>query len=152
MSEDFHAKLNEGIGKLMPLVGQVMCHVRHHISAACERLGYQLTPEEAGTLMIIYECDGLPQSMLANILGKDKAAVTRMMNALVKSGLVKRMQDEQDRRIVRAFISEEGKQAFVDISPMLKATSDKALDNVSEDDFVATQRVLKGIISNLGKY
>ncbi len=133
----------------MPLIGQVMTHARCHVSNACAGLGYKLTAEEAGTLMIIYQCDGMPQSILANILGKDKASVTRVMNALVKSGLVGRVQDEHDRRVIRAHITEEGKLAFVDILPALMAISDQALSGVSEKELHIAQKVLSQMNANL---
>ncbi len=149
MEKDAQEHVHAGLGAMMPLIGQVMSHVRSQVSCACEEAGYKLTPEEAGTLMIIYDLDGLSQSYLAKILGKDRASITRLMNALVKSGLVGRVQDRDDRRVIRAHITAEGKQAFVDIFPALMALSDQALNGVSEQEFRVTQKVMSRIISNL---
>ncbi|MDQ6970712.1 MAG: MarR family transcriptional regulator [Mariprofundus sp.] len=141
---------NDGLAAIMPLIGCMTSQVRSHVSRICKATGYNLTPEEADTLMIIRHCDALPQSRLANILGKDKAAVTRLMNALVKSGLVGRVQDEQDRRIVRAQITEEGKQAFVQVWPELKKLSDLALQGIATHDLHSMQKTLMTINANLG--
>ncbi len=150
MAFDLQQQQNEGLGAIMPLVGCMTAQVRAQVSRICKDAGYNLTPEEADTLMIIRHCDGLPQSRLANILGKDKAAVTRLMNSLVKSGLVERIQDQQDRRIVRAQITAEGKQAFVHVWPELQKLSDLALHGIAVHDLDVMQQTLTAINANLG--
>ncbi len=150
MEVDKQQQGNEGLGIIMPLVGCMTAHVRSHVSRICKGAGYNLTPEEADTLMIIRHCDGLPQSQLALILGKDKAAITRLMNSLVKSGLVGRIQDQQDRRIVRAQITEEGKQAFIQVWPELMKLSDQALAGINAQDVASMQQTLMTINTNLG--
>jgi len=141
---------NDGLGAIMPLIGFMTSHVRSHVSRICKDAGYNITPEEADTLMIIRHCDGMPQSQLANILGKDKAAVTRLMNTLVKSGLVGRVQDQQDRRIIRAQITEEGKQAFIQVWPELNKFSDQALAGIPAKDLESMRQTLIAINVNLG--
>lgn len=137
------------LGTIMPLIGFMSSHVRFHISRICSEAGHPITPEEAGTLMIIRHFNGLPQTRLAAILGKDKAAVTRLMNALVKSGLVGRAQDEHDRRIVRAQITAQGDKAFEAVWPELKKLSDEALKDIPQQDLDHLHRVLKTINANL---
>jgi len=137
------------LGTIMPLIGFMSSHVRFHISRICRDAGHSITPEEAGTLMIIRHFNGLPQSRLADILGKDKAAVTRLMNALVKSGLVGRVQDAKDRRIVRAQITDEGEQAFVKLWPQLAELSNEALKDISREDLAHLNTVLRLINANL---
>ena len=150
MGTEVQQQSNDSLGAIMPLIGCMTSHVRSHISRICKNAGYNLTPEEADTLMIIRHCNGLSQSQLANILGKDKAAVTRLINSLVKSGLVGRIQDQQDRRIIRARITEEGKQAFVQVWPELMKLSDQALDGISSQDLTAMRKTLDAINTNLG--
>jgi len=127
----------------------VMCKVGQQVSFICASEGYKLTPEEAETLMLIHHCDGLPQSQLAKMLGKDKAAVTRLVNVLVKSGLVARIQDEHDRRIVRACITMEGKKAFQRIFPKLRALSDKVFAGLCESDIATAKQVMAHMTENL---
>jgi len=151
MKIDPEQQRHEGLGSIMPLVGFLTSHVRYHVSRICREAGYNITPEEADTLMIIRHFHGLPQSRLADILGKDRAAVTRLMNSLVKSGLVGREQDQQDRRIVRAQITEEGERAFVQVWPELMKLSDQALDGIDEKQLAALRQALTAINTNLGR-
>ena len=133
----------------MPLISSMLVLVSCQVKRICEKEGYQLTPEEAGALMMINHCEGLTQSELAKMLGKDKAAVTRLMNALVKSGLVGRIQDNHDRRVIRASITAEGKTAFTRIFPQLMGLSQQTLQGLNQQDVESTQRIMTTMIDNL---
>jgi DNA-binding MarR family transcriptional regulator len=139
------------IGKLMPLIGHLTCFMRQQTSQIYADLGYDVTPEAAQALLIIQHFDGLPQKKLADILGKDKASITRLLNSLVKYQLVERVQDEQDRRIIRAHITEEGKLIFEKIMPKLGALSDLALNHVSESEFDHMIQTMTTIIANVSQ-
>lgn len=134
------------LAALMPLIGRITCYVRDQTSQIYKTLGYDLTPEATDALMIIHHFNGLSQKMLVDILGKDKASITRLLNTLVKSKLVVRVQDEEDRRIVRAHITEEGQQAFLAIYPELQKLSARILEATSPEDFKATIAVLSNIV------
>ncbi len=140
------------IGMIMPLIGQLMCFMRQEISQAYQDLGYDIAPESAQTLMIIQHFDGLPQSKLADILGKDKAAITRLLNSLVKLNLVERIQDIEDRRIIRAHITPEGKAVFKQFMPKLHALSDLTLAGISQQQFTQTVATMTQIINNINAY
>lgn len=133
----------------MPLVGQLSCMVRCRISDACHQAGYPLTPEQTSAFMVLHHFDSLSQSMLAHILDKDKASVSRLINSLVQSGLVDRVQDEQDRRVVRVVINAKGKQAFEDIYPAIKQISATTLQGVSEEELSLVEQSLQLMIENL---
>jgi len=142
-------KTKQGLGRVMPLVGQLSCLVRCQVSEACHKAGYPLTHEETSAFMVLHHFDGLPQSQLAHILDKDKASVTRLMNALVKRGLVGRVQDATDRRVVRAFVTEAGKQAFIDIFPALRSISSIAFQHIPKEQIETMEQVLRQMIGNL---
>lgn len=137
------------LGLLMPLIGHLTCHVRQQASEIYKALGYELTPEAADALMIIHHFDGLPQKKLADILGKDRASITRLLNTLVNSHLVERVQDKEDRRIIRAHITDEGKKAFEKLTPKLLELSNSILNPVAKDDFDRMLGTLSTIIDNL---
>ncbi len=139
---------NIKIGELMPLMGHLMCYVRQQTSQAYAELGYDITPEAADALMVIQHFDGLPQKKLADILGKDKASITRLLNSLVKCQMVERIQDLEDRRIIRAHITEEGKAVFQKILPKLHALSDLALADINEHDFNILLQTMTTIVRN----
>jgi len=134
---------------IMPLMARLMCYVRQQTSQIYAELGYKITPEAADALMIIHHFDGLPQKELADVLGKDKASITRLLNTLVKINLVERVQDENDRRIIRAHITEEGVTAFESIHPKIQHLSNQMLQATSDDDFEKTVATLSQITQDL---
>jgi len=140
---------NNELGLLMPLMGRITCYVRNQTSQIYKSQGYDLTPEAAHTLLIIHHFDGMPQKTLADILGKDKASITRLLNTLVKSKLVERTQDEEDRRIIRAHITQEGKDAFAKLHPELNLLSNQVFSTTPKQDFETMLRILSNIVSNL---
>ena len=140
---------NIKIGQLMPLVGHLMCYVRQQTSQAYAELGYDITPEAADALMVIQHFDGLPQKKLAHILGKDKASITRLLNSLVKCQLVERIQDLEDRRIIRAHITEEGMDVFQKMLPKLHALSNLTLQGISDTEFTQMINTLNQITNNI---
>ncbi len=149
MSMERVAGDERGLGRLMPLIHCLVSRVRCRVSRICQEAGYPLTPEETDMLLLIRHCNGLPQSHLARMLGKDRASVTRLMNRLVEHGLVMRDRDVRDRRIIRARITEKGKQAFISIWPALEALSGTALAGLSEAEISKACTLMARINANL---
>jgi len=147
--KDFQPSTDIEIGAIMPLIGQLMCFMRQQISQAYKDLGYDITPEAAQALMIIQHFEGLTQTKLAHILEKDKASVTRLLNSLVQLNLVERIQDTNDRRIIRAHITTKGKNTFAKFMPKLQTLSDLTLQGISEADFKQTLSTLHRITTNI---
>jgi len=147
--KDFQPSRDIKIGAIMPLIGQLMCFMRQQTSQAYKDLGYDITPEAAHALMIIQHFEGLTQTKLAHILEKDKASVTRLLNSLVQLNLVERIQDTNDRRIIRAHITTKGKNTFAQFMPKLHALSDLTLQGISEADFKQTLSTLHRITNNI---
>jgi len=147
--KDFQPSTDIEIGAIMPLIGQLMCFMRQQTSQAYKDLGYDITPEAAQALMIIQHFEGLTQTKLAHILEKDKASITRLLNSLVQLNLVERIQDTNDRRIIRAHITAKGKNTFAQFMPKLHALSDLTLQGISEADFKQTLSTLHRITNNI---
>lgn len=149
MNVDHVSSDDKGLGRLMPLINCLLSRVRCRVSRICQQAGYPLTPEETDLLMLIRHCDGLPQSHLARMLGKDRATVTRLMNRLVEHGLAMRDQDVRDRRIIRACITEKGKRAFISIWPALEELSETALAGLPESEIDRVCALITRINDNL---
>ena len=62
-------------------------------------------------LRVLLEHDGANQRELAEILDVRPSSMTEMLSKLEGKGLLRRMQDETDQRVMRVFLTEEGKTA-----------------------------------------
>lgn len=72
---------------------------KHGISAA---VGY--------VLLYINEKEGTPATHIGPMIGMEARSLTRMLKNLEEENLIYRESDKQDRRIVRIFLTEQGKE------------------------------------------
>jgi len=67
-----------------------------------------LTIPQMRLLWALRDEDGLPVGVLADHLGVNPSTITGHVDRLVRQGLVRRVEDPADRRIVRNFLTQEG--------------------------------------------
>jgi len=68
-----------------------------------------LTLAQLRLLWALRDEDGLPVGSLAELLGVNPSTITGHVDRLVKQGLVRREEDNIDRRIVRNFLTDDGR-------------------------------------------
>lgn len=61
-------------------------------------------------LLNIDEKNGTPATKIGPLLGMESRSLTRMLKTLEEKGLILRKGDENDRRLVRIFLTPEGKK------------------------------------------
>ena len=71
---------------------------------------YEITPAQWGILSFLAREQEQSISALAQRLRFDAPAVTNIVQRLEQSGLVERMRDREDQRIVKVSLSEEGQE------------------------------------------
>ena len=69
--------------------------------------------------------DGLEMSSLSKTLGIDNSTGTRLIDGLEKKGLVKRVRDGNDNRIVKIFLTNKGEEIYNSIEFELEKIGDK---------------------------
>ena len=146
MTIEVSEKFEDGLGYL---VHHLLYAFRQGWSRECARTGYRITPEEMAVMALLRQEDGLRQTELSAKLAKDKAVITRTLTRLDQNGLVERRPDPDDRRVVRADLTDAGRRALTVLFPVLMDYIRHALDGVSQKDFDTTCRVLRHIIDNL---
>ena len=110
------------------------------------------TPEQAFLLYKLYENDGQSQRQLADKILNDYPNITRLIDKLEKKGYVRREVDENDRRMFKVYMSEEGKSRFNSFIPLIMHQRRKLLENISSDEEKIVKDVLKRIEQNVQKY
>src|SRR6266516_1509303 len=73
---------------------------------------YVVTPPQWGVLALLHEHDGLTIGALGQARAIDPPTVTGIVTRLEQSGLVERRHDLEDRRVVRVYLTEEGREAM----------------------------------------
>lgn len=108
-----------------------------------------ITPEQFALLSIIASHNGLYQRQLAQIAFKDRPNITRLIDILEKRTFVYREIDSSDRRIIKVFITDEGRKTVADIMPLINEIRAKTVEGITEEEVKVLQSVLQKICNNL---
>lgn len=111
--------------------------------------GYHVTPEEFAILNRLWEEDGLFQSVINDRTLKDKTTVTRLLEKLVKKGLIQKKNDELDRRNYKIYLTEQGMALKHYIIPLALKMIEKGVRNIDNEDLRITINTLKKLYNNL---
>jgi MarR family transcriptional regulator, organic hydroperoxide resistance regulator len=93
-------------------------------------------------LVILSRRDGIGQGEVSQLFEVDPSRVTRIAQALEGDGLVRRKRDPEDNRVVRMFLTEEGRRWLREL-PDLNRRIEKRIRSVfSEEEHEELQRML----------
>ena len=117
----------------MDLADNELRHLMRLYWSVTRMLDRELAPLELGHgrylyLFGLYIADGRRQQDLADIIGIDKAAVTRALARLEQSGYIYRRADAEDGRVTRVYLTPEGRQ----LRPTLEAVASRVIDTLTE--------------------
>jgi len=76
--------------------------------------GLRISPAGLGVLRVLMAGNGLKSSDVAARGGSSPGTLTSVVNTLVREGYVERRSDEGDRRVVRLFVTDKGRQVCED--------------------------------------
>ena len=81
------------------------------LRAHCEERGkpYVVTPSQWGALSLLLVQDGMTIGTMSQKRGVDAPAATGIITRLEQSGLVERRHDREDRRVVKVYLTDEGR-------------------------------------------
>ena len=138
--------LDDSYGYLINLAAQ---RLKYELHQTFQAKGYDITPEQWAVLNRLWEEDGLSQVELAERTFKDKPGTTRILNLLEKKRIVVRRLDENDRRILRVFLTKTGKELQDKLIPCAQEVLTKSGRNLTKQDIANLKYILNQILSNL---
>ncbi|WP_426865144.1 MarR family winged helix-turn-helix transcriptional regulator [Metabacillus indicus] len=126
----------------------------HASRLICSRLNqnlrdYSVTYEQWQILSRLYEKDGQTQNQLAVKNERDQPSVSRLIDNMIKRGLVKRVPHDTDKRINLIYLTEEMKQVQSELEKLASQTISDASAGVSKEDLETCLNVLDQIRENL---
>jgi DNA-binding MarR family transcriptional regulator len=98
------------------------------------RAGVQVSPAGLGVLRILLAGDGLKSSDVAARGWSSPGTLTSVVNTLVREGYVERRSDAGDRRVVRLYLTDQGRRTCEDYYALAGPAWRDAFDFVSEAD------------------
>ncbi|HEY0755644.1 MAG TPA: MarR family transcriptional regulator [Ktedonobacteraceae bacterium] len=115
--------------------------------------GSSLTPSQLFLLRQLWSEDGLPLRDLGLRAQLDATSATWLVDQLERAGMVERRRNDTDRRIVRVWLTEVGRQSQAELVPQLlnweHALNQELLPHHTSDEIAAFRRVLATLLSTL---
>jgi DNA-binding MarR family transcriptional regulator len=139
-------KLDDSYGYL---INRAALRLTYELHQTFQANGYDVTPEQWAVLNRLWEQDGLSQVDLAERVFKDKPGTTRILTLLEKKGLVFRLPDENDGRMLRVFLTKPGRDLKEKLIPCAEAVLVKSGRNLTKEEVTQFKRTLHKLISNL---
>lgn len=107
-----------------------------------------ITIDQCLVLMILKKDAKISQNELANLIFKDNASVTRMIELMVKKDYLIRTIHKEDRRKFNLEITEKGKKTLELINPIVQINRETALNGLSLEEINLLDKTLNKIINN----
>ncbi len=137
--------ITESIGYLLVQI------CREHRNKAQELLArIDLYPGQEFLLSSLWPHDGLTHSEVAETLCVQPATVTRMLQRMVKSGLVESRPDQDDQRVSRVFLTDQGRERIQPIEQIWVELEAISFANLSLEEQILFRRLLLQVYQNLG--
>lgn len=108
-----------------------------------------ITLDQWAVIKSISEAEHANQSYLASATHKDPAAITRMIELLVKRDLVQRKAEKSDKRAYHVKLTRKGAGMARKVAPVVEKINAQALQDVSDRDLSAINRIAGKIIDGL---
>lgn len=117
----------------------------------CKHLekSYAITPPQWATLAWIDAYQVLSVGVLARKLGIDNSVATGIVKRLEVHGLIERVHDQTDRRIVRLSLTPEGRQIVHQLNPVVITFNERSFHGFSQEQQQILLQQLRQIVSNV---
>ncbi|HRE77910.1 MAG TPA: MarR family transcriptional regulator [Flavobacterium sp.] len=110
--------------------------------------GLKITIDQWLVLKTINENPDIAQNELADMVFKDNASVTRIIELLVKSDYLERKKDQNDRRKSVLKITKLGSKTIEKVYQVVQENRQIALTGINQAELEIVDRVLKKISQN----
>ena len=110
---------------------------------------YVVTPPQWGVMALLSNKDGLTIGMIGQQRGIDPPTATGIIKRLEQAELVERRHDHEDRRIVKVYLTDEGRSITQALNPLVTSFGDHMLCDFSGDEREQFLLMLQRIIANL---
>lgn len=130
------------------LAERMMRRAKEYSKQQFKKEKIDLTIDQWIILKRVSEEIGISQVEIAISTFKDPAAVTRILDILVKKELVKRISKPDDRRAFEIHLTKMGAKLVNKVIPLAQKTRQKGLEGLSDRELKVLKKALKKIHDN----
>ncbi|WP_041075843.1 MarR family winged helix-turn-helix transcriptional regulator [Thermotoga caldifontis] len=136
--------MNESILKKFFMIQRLQFKILHK-----ELEKHGIHPGQPPMLMIVAKHEGVTQKRIAEELNVKPATVAIMLRRMERAGLIRREQDENDKRLQRVYLTEKGKLYCDFLKEHLKSVETVIVKGFTDAEKNQLESFLRRIIANL---
>ena len=110
-----------------------------------------LTSQEASVLVHCAEAEELSAGKLAKAMGRDKAKITRFLDRLEANGLVRRVSNSRDHRLLTIKATHRGQRAISELKRTFEQVRQEFLAGIQSEDLSRLSAALSAMHENAGR-
>lgn len=129
-------------------INRTAIRMRNELWKKFKEKGFDITIDHWIVLNRLWDEDGWTQSELAMMTYKDKANITRILDAMAKRDLIERKPDLNDRRVFRVHLTEKGKKLKKPLTKMAVDNMNQGLRGISPKDVEYIKDILNQMHDN----
>ena len=135
------------IGSLIYITGTL---IRGFSTQTFTEKEFELTPDQYVILNLLLENDEIMyQRQLAEIMFKDRANISRIIDIMHRNGLIEKIPDSNGRRIYKLVVTEKGKEIRNRVLPTDKELRAVITENISEEELNSIFHILEKMNKNI---
>mgnify|MGYP002623763556 FL=1 len=112
---------------------------------------YPITPPQFVALQWLLEEGDLTVGELSNKMYLACSTTTDLIDRMERNGLVSRVRDEHDRRVVRIHLLEKGERIIEEVIEKRQRDLARVLENFSDEEIVFLERCLRKLHQEMNK-
>ena len=110
--------------------------------------GFKITIDQWLVIKCILENPTITQHELSELVFKDNASVTRIIDLLIKANYLEKEINPEDRRKFILHVTKEGEDIIRNVQEIVLQNRSKALKNIDDKELEIADAVLRKIITN----
>lgn len=132
------------------LNGRVSAAINRSLGRNLRNNDIPFTPEQWTILDVLWEHDKVTQKYICEMTCKDKPSMTRLIDNLVKMGLINRNFDPNNRRSNIISLTPAGKKLKGPTAIVINKTLNEVFNGITSEDIEFGQNLLRRIFDNMG--
>ena len=123
--------------------------VKRQMSEQIESLDSEIAPMNIRVMKIITKKSPCTAIDIAHYLNRDKAQVTRLVNALINQELVKKSPNPEDKRSQLLILTNKGQEVMSKVSDIDRDMLKRMTKGMAEDELEQFRKIAKKMAQNL---
>lgn len=138
---------NESLGRKVVTCSRL---IANGLNKKFKELNCPLTFEQWRLMNCLNHQEGISQNHLADIVDRDYTTVSRLVSTLIKSNMIRRAADANDKRTNLVFLTEEGRGVLDNLATeQVQVFLDEMVRDIPDQDIEVFSSVLDRIIHKL---